>query len=120
VSDVLVLVEAKHEMKPLRYHFADGVDVSERVIEWEDRLAKLDKKLRSHRGAVLNRWSAEKPLGALCVICTLEVEFIASFNPTFWLDIGRVPRVLTLSELTEYLQDEAVKLTDHPNFLSFE
>lgn len=118
VSDVLVLIEAKHEMKPLRYHFADGVGVSERVIEWEDRLAELDENLRLHRSELLNRWSAENPLGALCVICTLEVEFLASFNPTFWLDIGRVPRVLTLSELTEYLQTEAAELKDHPSFVS--
>ena len=119
VSGILILVEAKHELKPLRYHFADSVDVADRVSEFEHRLAELDELLRTHKRDVFSRWASSEPIGAICVICTAEVEFIASFSPGLWLDTGRIPRILTPRELAECLREETVDFRSHPEFVSF-
>lgn len=120
VSGILILVEAKHEMKPLRYHFADSVDVAARITRFENRLSRLDEKLKIHKSEVLSRWARSNPTGAICVICTVEVEFIASFSPGLWLDLGHIPRILTPNELTNYLRENVVDLSSHPEFVSFQ
>jgi hypothetical protein len=117
ISGILILVEAKHEMKPLRYHFADNV--ADRVITFENRLSRFDGLLRNHKSDVLSRWASLNPIGAIYVICTVEVEFVASFDPVWWLDIGRIPRILTPLELTDWLRENSVDLSGHPEFVSF-
>jgi hypothetical protein len=120
ISNVLILVEAKREIKPLRYHLADATDVSDRVTEFEGRLVKLDKKLVLFKDQVRAIWATDQPVGAICMICTEEVEFLASFDQWLWLDEGRrFPRILTALELVESLREGAEKLKDHPAFVAF-
>jgi hypothetical protein len=54
----------------------------------------------------LARHRREGPRQALYVVCTTEVEYIHSDDREFRLDRGRdMPRVCTLRELLEWLDD---------------
>jgi hypothetical protein len=119
VSDILVLVEAKHEAKPLRYHFADENDISDRVSTFEGRLARLDEKIKEFKDEIFLRWKSEDLVGTIGLICTLEVEFVASCSPNMWLEFARTPRIMTVDELVEYVQKNSLSFESHPEFVRF-
>jgi hypothetical protein len=121
LDGVLFLVEAKNRQKPVTYYF-NSVDVSARVTQAEDAIEKQDKKLATYKGHVRAKWrEAGGVVGAICVICSEEVEFIASFDRAYWLDLSlEIPRVCLLKELIEFLKKRDIKeIKKHPRFVTF-
>lgn len=69
------------------------------------------------------REARKKPeKGAICVICTEEVEYVTAFDQRFWLDVDKeCPRICLPVELIEFLKSERVRnLRQHPFFTAFE
>jgi len=117
----LFLIDAKNEQKSVRYHF-DAVEVSDKVVRREEFLAELDQKLSRYAANVRRAWSDCEPLrGAICLVCTVEAEFIAKADPALWLDRFECPRVCLLTELIEFLKrpDVTKIIESHRAFVPF-
>jgi hypothetical protein len=120
-QNVLFLIDAKNEQKNVRYYF-DGAEVSDIVESHESLLEKMDRKLQQYRDIVRNSWKeCEAVRGAICVVCTVEAEFIASVSPSFWLKPLEVPRICMPAELMEFLsQTDAIsRVQANPAYLAF-
>jgi hypothetical protein len=120
-ESIVFIVEAKHNFKPESYHLASDVSVSSRIQDWEKRLTKQDEKIEKYKLKLYEHWESLKPKGAICIVCSLEVEFISSFEMKYWLLNGKIPRICTLDELVEFFQvGVCLQLLNHPNFIKFE
>jgi len=120
LDEILFLIEAKHYQKSVKYHAADGSEVSDRIQSWESWCEKLDTKLTKYREKVQQKWEGSTALGAICIVCTEETEFIASADRKYWLNFPDTPRICTIDELIEFLNNGGVKnLFNHQNFSRF-
>jgi len=115
---ILFLIEAKHRYKSLKYHFADGPSVSSRVQEIENILEKQDHNLKKYHQQVFEIWKFSEIIGAICIVCTEEVEYISSFEKKWWLKSAEYPRICLLNEILKFLSSENLEqLHYHPNFV---
>lgn len=120
LNKVLFIVEAKHYQKSLKYHAAEGSEVAERIQSWESECRERDRKLTTYQQHVRRKWDGSTLLGAICIICTEETEFVASAERKYWLNFPDIPRICTIDEFIEFLNDGGAKgVTDHPAFSRF-
>lgn len=120
-QNILFLVDAKNEQKNVRYYF-DAVEVSDKVSKREAFLEKLDSNLQQYVARVHAQWQDCEPLlGAICLVCTEEAEFIATADHRLWLKPYECPRICLLTELIDFMnQSEAVeRIKSNPAFVSF-
>jgi hypothetical protein len=119
---IVFLLDCKNEQKSVRYYF-DGVEVSDKVIKRERFLEKLDGKLNKYADAARLQWQAFEPLsGAICVVCTVEAEFIPSAAPRWWLSWDDCPRICLPAELLKFLErdDVVARVKANPAYLRFD
>jgi hypothetical protein len=117
---VLVLLEAKYSFKGIKYHSAHGPTVSGRIQSWETWCEQLDTKLHRYTDDVRHQWPNPTLIGAICIVCTEETEFIASAERKYWLSLPDYPRVCTIDELLECLGEHGEEaIVSHPSFMSF-
>jgi hypothetical protein len=116
-KNVLFLVEVKNWYKPQKYYLAVNQTLLNRAAGFEGVLHEQDDNLVKYRQQVFQRW--QRPItGAICVVCTESVEFIASFDPEWWLQSEEVPRICLVNELINYLESENIDdLQKHPKFV---
>jgi hypothetical protein len=120
-KNILFLVDAKNEQKSVRYYF-EAAEVSDKVSRREAFLAKLDNNLKTYGAQVRTRWQDCEPLlGAICLVCTEEAEFIAKLDSELWLKPYECPRICLLTELVDFMnQPEAVeRIESNPAFVPF-
>ena len=117
---ILFLIEAKNRDKKVSYYF-DGVEVSDRILSFENFLKGQDEKLKKYKKQVKYKWHEVDNLsGAICVVCSVETEFIASFDKLFWLKLLDIPRICLLSEFIKFMENADVEeLKKHPAYVSF-
>ena len=108
--NILFLVDAKNQHKPVRYYF-EATEVSDRVVRWESFLDKLDGNLKENLAYVRRYWQVCATIrGAICLACTEEAEFIASVDRALWLKLYECPRICLLTEMVDFLhQRDAIK-----------
>jgi hypothetical protein len=119
---VLFLIEAKNLQKKVSYYF-NGIEVSDRVQWFESVLKKQDKKLKTYKAQIQNKWrEVDDVAGAICVVCSEEVEFIASFEESFWIKLSsEIPRVCLLVEFVGFMKDVDIEeLKKHPAYVPFQ
>jgi hypothetical protein len=122
LNGVLFLIEAKNRQKKVAYYF-DGTEVSYRVQRFESILDKQDAKLKKYKAKVREKWQDVDPVsGAICLVCSEETEFVASFDGSFWLDLeAEIPRIGLLSEFVAFLKNVDVEqVKKHPAYITFE
>ena len=121
LNGVLFLIEAKNRQKKVAYYF-DATEVSDRVQWFESVLDKQDEKLKKYKGKVRDKWQeVDHLIGAICLVCSEETEFIASFDGSFWLDLAvEIPRICLLPELVRFLTNvDLEQVRKHPAYVSF-
>lgn len=114
---VMFVIEAKHETKNIPYFF-DSLQIKKRVERFREHLANQDAKVRAHHELLRRRLpGAQETSGCIAVVCSREVEFIASAERELWLT-DSCPRICRLDELLESLPRlDAVALQTHPAFV---
>lgn len=118
--DILFLVEMKNWIKSEKYFLADDDTLSSRIPDVEAVLRKQDTNLVNYQTDVIRYWD-QAAKGAICIVCTHDVEFTASIERKWWLKTGKYPRICLVDELISYLQSENLEeLYSHPNFVPFD
>jgi len=118
---ILFLVDAKHWYKQIKYFLAEGTSISSRLSDLESLLDAEDRKLKRYQRIVAKIWNEHLVAGAICLMCTEDVEFVGSFDRKWWLQTGEYPRICLVGELIRYLQSENLaSLYDHPEFVRFQ
>jgi len=119
-DNIVFIIETKHNFKSIGYHLGNDGAVSDRIQKKESELKKQDENLKKYQQQIYNYWKESSPIGAICILCTFEVEFISSFEMKYWLLNGKIPRICTLDELLNFFQKaDLEQLLSHPNLIKF-
>jgi hypothetical protein len=121
LGQVLVLVEAKSQIKPVPYYLGSFQELGYRADKVCSELRDRDEKLRRHWTLIQARWPRQRISGGLNILVSDQVEFIPSTSRELWLDLGAdIPRICTIEEFTAYLGRDTAEadLRDHPHFIS--
>ncbi|SEN86733.1 hypothetical protein SAMN05443254_112222 [Bradyrhizobium sp. OK095] len=105
LDQVLFVVDAKYAVKSRRYMTGDSNKVQERSENALTMLSYLDQQIANHADWLQTEWSDTEVKQVIGIICTAEVEYISTSEPSAWLKPFKVPRACTISQLIDFLKD---------------
>lgn len=104
LDQVLFVIDAKYVVKPKRYMTGDPNKVLKRSDKSLEMLDYLDQQIARHLDWLKSEWAGVEVTEVIGIICTAEVEYISTIDSSAWLVPLQVPRVCTISELTDFLK----------------